>query len=736
MRGVFADEPIVVAAHIEAVKGLTGEEPGESGGGEEAVAGAQGDGGVGGKGGGDGLGSVGEGLLGGDEAEGVVATEGEVGEAVFKVEREPVGDAAVGDEDSVWCRSEDFHGEGEGAVGDGGSVLTGEGRAGLEVEGLGRMADGSARCAVFGRIVVGVFPGPGKDVGAIGPSAPAGGEFFDAGGFLLGEVVLFGAVTVEVVQFPGPGGILGDEFPGAVAEGPVALVFPEDGLAGGVGIGEGGFEAAAFEGRDGFAAVLGGVGGAGEVEAGGHDVDEVSGLVAEGAAVGDAGGPVGDERCADAAFMHPVFVFAEGGVGDIGPGLAVGDVGVLGAGHDTGAVEGGDAGTVLFGNDVLAEGLRGDGRECGLRGAGGASVAADGFGATAIVLQEEDEGVVELAMFFQFGDEAADALVHGVNHRGVNFHAAGFPSFVGDFVPVTDSGGGGPLGFDQTEGAGFGEAGFANGVVALVVAAAVAGDVGFECVHGPVGGGVGDVQEEGFGGVVALVFGDEPDGVVADGVGVVELGGTVFGVVERADGRVVAGQGAGVEETAGAGDGAVVAVETALQGPVVFGTVGFDVAGDVPFAEGVGAITGGFEGFGEGDAVAVEVAAVAGESFVFHHVSDAGLVGVEARKQGGAGGTAAGGVVELGEAEAAGGEGVEGGGADFATVAAEVGESHVVGENDDEVGRSVGGGGNGEGVDGQQEGGEEECAGAVLGHGCAGGGRVTRRRRRDGNRRR
>ena len=43
---------------------------------------------------------------------------------------------------------------------------------------------------------------------------------------------------------------------------------------------------------------------------------------------------MGDEGGGDAAFVDPVLVFAEGGVGDVGPVLSVADFGLRWAGHD------------------------------------------------------------------------------------------------------------------------------------------------------------------------------------------------------------------------------------------------------------------------------------------------------------------------------------------------------------------------------------------------------------------
>src|SRR5262249_44479889 len=157
-----------------------------------------------------------------------------------------------------------------------------------------------------------------------------------------------------------------------------------------------------------------------------------------------------------------------------------------------------------------------------------------------------------------------------------------------------------------------------------------------------------------------------PHRVVGQGVGEVVGHGPVLGVGVGGDQGVVAGQGERVVEAAAAADHAVEPVEPALQGPVVLRAVGLDVARDVPLADHVGAVPGGPQNLGDGGGVAVQVAAVAGEPGppVFRHVADARLVRVEAGEQAGAGRAAPGGVVELGESEAAGGQRVEVRGAD------------------------------------------------------------------------
>ena len=135
-------------------------------------------------------------------------------------------------------------------------------------------------------------------------------------------------------------------------------------------------------------------------------------------------------------------------------------------------------------------------------------------------------------------------------------------------------------------------------------------------------------------------------------------------------------------------DGAVVAIEAALEGPigVILEGLGGLAWGDVPLTDGIVSVAGGVEDFGDGEALAVEVSAVAWEMVIVDHVADASLVGVQAREERGAAGATAGGVIELGEADSVGGEGIEVRGGDFATETTEIGEAHIVGEDDDDIG--------------------------------------------------
>ena len=169
-------------------------------------------------------------------------------------------------------------------------------------------------------------------------------------------------------------------------------------------------------------------------------------------------------------------------------------------------------------------------------------------------------------------------------------------------------------------------------------------------------------------------------GLVADGVGQEER------ARGRVDALVVPGQRAGMVVAAGAGDDAVEGVEAPLPGPVVLGTVAIHVSGHVPLARHVGPVAGLPERLGDGHGIGVEVAGVAVDAVVVHHVTDVGLVRVQPGQQRRPRGAAAGGVVELAEAQPARRQPVQVGGGDLAAVATQVREAHVVVEDHDDVG--------------------------------------------------
>lgn len=90
----------------------------------------------------------------------------------------------------------------------------------------------------------------------------------------------------------------------------------------------------------------------------------------------------------------------------------------------------------------------------------------------------------------------------------------------------------------------------------------------------------------------------------------------------------------------------------------------------------------------------VEMAAIGGMfgTEVVVHVAYAGLVGIEAGQEAGAGGTTASGVIKLGEAETVHGQTIDVRSGDLTTVTADVGEAHVVYEDQEDVWFRGGGG--------------------------------------------
>src|SRR5437870_2386393 len=91
------------------------------------------------------------------------------------------------------------------------------------------------------------------------------------------------------------------------------------------------------------------------------------------------------------------------------------------------------------------------------------------------------------------------------------------------------------------------------------------------------------------------VVADEPHRMLGDRVSVVVELRRIFGIGEGRDHGVVADQRGRVEVAVRAVDGAVVAVETASQWPVVLFGVGGDLIGDMPFADGVVPVAGRLE---------------------------------------------------------------------------------------------------------------------------------------------
>ena len=166
------------------------------------------------------------------------------------------------------------------------------------------------------------------------------------------------------------------------------------------------------------------------------------------------------------------------------------------------------------------------------------------------------------------------------------------------------------------------------------------------------------------------------------------FGEVIAGAVRGIDMVVVTGE-FGVPLVGFAFEETVEAIEAALEGPL------FERAGgrrfvqrcEVPLADGEGVVAVGAEHFGEIASAAGDAAALARVAHVpIGEASHADGMVVAPGQQRGACWRAEGGGVEVGVAEASGGEAVDVWSGDFGAIAAEVGETHVVEDDEDDVG--------------------------------------------------
>jgi hypothetical protein len=294
-----------------------------------------------------------------------------------------------------------------------------------------------------------------------------------------------------------------------------------------------------------------------------------------------------------------------------------------------------------------------------------------------------------LAGLLQGRYDATDSLVHVVDHGGIDFHAGGFPLLEFDLVPVANLGDDFPVLGKQFHRFQFLDASFTSRRVASVVLPFVLCDIFRERMHRPVCGGVGDVVEKGLVGSVLRVLANVSYRVVRDRVGVVPSSlRLVFWIVFGGDVGIVPGQRIRIEEGTRSVNRSKKAIKSTLPRPVrsvgIFQFIA-PVGCDMPFPCHVGSIASWFESLGNGDALPVEFSLVRGKAVVPGHVTHSSLVRVESRKQRSTCRAAAAGVVELGEANAIFCERIEVRGFDLASVATDIGPSHVIGHDQDDI---------------------------------------------------
>ena len=419
---------------------------------------------------------------------------------------------------------------------------------------------------------------------------------------LVGEVVDFEGVFLGVEEFPFST-IGGGEGPLRGADGAVVHVLEE----------ERGFS------LDWLAVEKGEV-----VKKGGHDVDDMHRSVNDAAFLLDSFWPVSDGSGGDAAAVLADFVEPPGSDAGVGPAVAGLVVGAGVAGEET----------------AFEHGLV-DNREW----------------VGAVVTEEEDEGVVELPGFFESVNEAADSLVHALDHGGVGGHAKVFEVFLfpAERVPGREVFGVGRKGCVFWEEAEFflaGEAGFACGLPTGEILSAMAENVCFGCLERIVGSLEAEVEEEGLVGF----SGNEVDGAVGEGVAGIVVG------AEVGEGLAIEAVGFGAGEVVGeAVEKSKEVIEAAIHG----------MAGEVPLADEGGAVVLFFEGLGKEFGL-----------LEFREGPGPPLAGEE----GSAGDDAHAAVVKTRQTGAVRGELIERAGGDFSAEARGVGVAHIIGEDDDEVG--------------------------------------------------
>ena len=368
-----------------------------------------------------------------------------------------------------------------------------------------------------------------------------------------------------------------------------------------------------------------------------------------------------------------MLVETERRVGGVGPGDAVALIVLVISGHDRRlvAADHGPAVVGLLGN------------------AQAPPSGVDLLGATAVVGDEHDQGVIEFSGLPQGVDDQTDAAIELFDLSGVDLHPPGLPRGMFDLVPGLHPrvpGGQRPRRIDQPHGLHPPVPFRPEFVPSLVVAPLPPGDVLLASVQRPVRCGVRDVEQEGTILVDGGVPADVVDGLLVDPIGVVEVLTVAFDVV------VPPGERHGIKEAARPVNRAVEGFEPPVERPVG-ALLGFDhlarlaeVVGDVPLPAHAGGVARVAEGFGHRRTVGGEFTAVALGPTVVDHVPHPRLVRIATGHERRPGGAAPRGVVEVREADPVGGEPVEVRGANLAPEAPDVRVAHVVGHDQHEVG--------------------------------------------------
>ena len=384
-----------------------------------------------------------------------------------------------------------------------------------------------------------------------------------------------------------------------------------------------------------------------------------------------------------------MFVFAERSVTHLSPAASVSNVGIRPARHHAESTAHWPAVAGLLRSAVVLQVIPAHWRQRRLVATRDEVRSAPvAFRATAVVLEIKNQRVLELPLRLQLSNDASDALVHAVQLRGIDLHAAALERLVLRVVPLVGRRRRGPPVVEQAQLLQLHSPRRAHWFVAPVVATIVFRDVRILRVQRPVRSGERGVEEERLRPLLTPVLTDELHRLVCDGIGVVKLLGLIPRVIRDRDDGVVAHERTRIEVTARAVNRPVETIKSALQRPVVCVRERLRrlARRHVPLAHRVVAIPRRPQRFGDGDTTPIQVPAIAVGSAIIHHVPDARLMRMQPREQRRARGTASRRVVELGEAHAAPGERIQIRRRNLAAVTADVREPHVVRENDDDVG--------------------------------------------------
>ena len=436
----------------------------------------------------------------------------------------------------------------------GGELGKGEGLGGGRGFGSGlAFALGLAALHGLAGLADGVAGGAGGKGGD--PGEGLGGEVADEVGLLRGEVGVLAGVVGDVVKLGVAALVVGEELPGAFADGEgrgheavVGTLDAEQPLP--VERGGAGALGAEPDVADVLAIGLevGRQGDAGELAEGGEEIDGAGDAGAVDAASGDLAGPADEAERADAAFVHGAFAGAER-AGAAGTGVGgIGDAVVFGA-VVAGEEEEGVLGELEFVEAV--EQAADLGVEVGEGGAEDLHLAAEVFGAGEVV----------------FHPGAVAGLVGGGGEVGINSEllGGGLEQGVGEEGPGVDVEGLVAVGADEGEGFVDDELGGAGAEVGLGGFVAQGGAVGVDGLGGVEavglrGGSAGAAAEVPFAKVRGGVAGGLEEAGEGGDLGVEPVGhgtgGVLRGAREVTVDAVTGGRVGGHESgTAGRADG-------------------------------------------------------------------------------------------------------------------------------------------------------------------------------------